>query len=59
MVTVDHADDVVVPIFDAATFYAERNIPLVIVAGKSMIWIDEMGCKAQRCSGQGGDSRVL
>ncbi|MGA0267668.1 MAG: aconitase family protein, partial [Candidatus Nanopelagicales bacterium] len=27
-------DDVVVPIFDAATSYAERNIPLVIVAGK-------------------------
>ena len=34
--TVDftQGDDVVVPIFDAATSYAERNIPLVIVAGK-------------------------
>ena len=34
--TVDftRGDDVVVPIFDAAPSYAERNIPLVIVAGK-------------------------
>ncbi|MEC7591120.1 MAG: aconitate hydratase, partial [Actinomycetota bacterium] len=34
--TVDftQGDEVVVPIFDAATSYAEQNIPLVIVAGK-------------------------
>ena len=34
--TVDftQGDDVVVPIYDAASSYAERDIPLIIVAGK-------------------------